>query len=120
MFMQSSSDVSVRTAYRTAWLCVGLCVSFEDDGADDDAESGSGSDEQYSGSGEFDDDFFTSDDVTSFKPPLPFDSSDQEMTSLAHRTRCNQLLISLLSAAFAVLLVPLRKFTACSRGLKVL
>ena len=58
-----------------------LCLV--DDGSDDDAESGSGSDYGgQSGSG-FDEDFFTSDDVTSRKPAT---DNDKKSSALGHRT----------------------------------
>jgi len=65
-----------------------LYVRLVDDGSDDDVESGSGN-EYYdqSGSG-FDEDFFTTDDVTSRRPPAS-DSSDREPKSLGHWTRYN-------------------------------
>jgi len=78
-------------------------VWFVGDGSEGDDESGSGNDYDQSGSG-FDEDFFTSNDVTSRKPA----DSDSESAALGHRTidtRYNRFIFSLLSV---VVLVSLR------------
>ena len=63
-----------------------FCAPLVDDGSDDDVESGSGNEyDDQSGSG-FDEDFFTSDDVTSRRPPAADSRDDKQSAGLGHRT----------------------------------